>query len=123
MTRYASELFEAKQIAFKFDIPDRLDDVKLSMDQRRNIYLIFKEAVNNLAKYSRCTEAFISIRMDKRKVFFTVKDNGVGFDPNTPTDRNGIRNLKERAKTLRGVINIQTAPGDGTSILLEFPVA
>jgi signal transduction histidine kinase len=123
MTRYASELFEAKQIAFKFDIPERLDDVKLSMEQRRNIYLIFKESVNNLVKYSRCTHAAVSIRMDKRKVNLTVQDNGIGFDPNAATDRNGIRNLRERAKSLKGNIRIQSAPGMGTTIQLEFPVA
>lgn len=122
MTRYASELFEAKQIAFRFDIPDRPDDVKLSMEQRRNIYLIFKESVNNLVKYSKCSEAFVSIRMNKGRLVFTLKDNGVGFDPNAPTDRNGIRNLRDRAESLRGTIDIQSARGAGTSIQLEFPL-
>ncbi len=123
MTRYASELFEAKQIAFKFDIPERLDDVKLSMEQRRNIYLIFKEAVNNLVKYSKCTQAIVGIRVDRRKILLTVEDNGVGFDPNLTTDRNGIRNLKARASSLNGVIDIRSGSGKGTSIKLEFPVA
>jgi len=122
MTRYASELFEAKQIAFKFDIPSQLENVKLSMEQRRNIYLIFKESVNNLAKYSKCSEALISIRMDKGNVYLLIKDNGVGFDPNAPTDRNGIRNLKDRARSLKGLIDVQSDLGKGTAISLEFPV-
>lgn len=121
MTRYASELFEAKQIAFKFDVPEQLEDTKLSMEQRRNIYLIFKESVNNLVKYSKCTQAFVSIRMDKRSIILMVKDNGVGFNPNASTDRNGIRNLKARAHSLRGVLDIQSSQGQGTSIILEFP--
>lgn len=123
MTRYASELFEAKQINFKFVVPDRLEDVKLSMEQRRNIYLIFKESVNNLVKYSKCTHASVNIRMDKRNVFLTIKDNGVGFDLNAPTDRNGVRNLKERALDLKGLLDIQSAIGEGTMIRLEFPLA
>ena len=122
MTRYASELFEAKQIVFKFDIPERLGDIKLSMEQRRNIYLIFKESVNNLAKYSKCSHAEVSIRLDKKTVSLIVKDDGVGFDPNVPTDRNGLRNLRERAQNLRGGIDIQSGFGKGTSIILEFPV-
>jgi signal transduction histidine kinase len=122
MTRYASELFEAKQIAFKFDVPEQLEDIKLSMEQRRNIYLIFKESVNNLVKYSKCTQAFVSIRMDKRSIVMMVKDNGVGFNPNASTDRNGIRNLKARAHSLRGVLDIQSSQDQGTSITLEFPV-
>jgi two-component sensor histidine kinase len=122
MTRYASELFEAKQIIFNFDIPEQLGDIKLSMEQRRNIYLIFKEAVNNLAKYSKCSHASVSIRFDKKNVSLIVKDDGVGFDPNAPTDRNGLRNLKERAHNLKGCIDIDSSIGQGTSIMLEFPV-
>ena len=122
MTRYASELFEAKQIAFRLDIPEALEDLKLSMEQRRNIYLIFKESVNNLAKYSRCTEALVKIRVEKRKVFLIVKDNGVGFNPEAITDRNGIRNMKYRAHSLKGAVDIQSAKGSGTSIILQFPL-
>ena len=122
MTRYASELFEAKQIDFKLLMPDRFSDIKLSMDQRRNIYLIFKESVNNLVKYSKCTEALVSIKMDKSNVFLTIKDNGLGFDPAAPTDRNGIRNLKERSLSLKGVLDIQSIRGEGTVIRLQFPI-
>ncbi len=122
MTRYASELFEAKQIDFKLSVPDRFNDIKLSMEQRRNVYLIFKESVNNLVKYSKCTQAFVSIRMDRRDVFLTIKDNGIGFDPAAPTDRNGIRNLKERSVSLKGVLEIQSVKGEGTVIRLQFPI-
>jgi signal transduction histidine kinase len=122
MTRYASELFEAKQIAYKFDIPDHLDEMKLSMEQRRNVYLIFKEAVNNLVKYAKCSQAFITIRPNKEKVLLIVRDNGVGFNPDASSDRNGIKNLRDRARSLRGEINIQSKPGEGTTITLQFPV-
>jgi signal transduction histidine kinase len=60
--------------------------------------------------------------MDKSDVFLTIKDNGVGFDPTTPTDRNGIRNLKERSLSLKGVLDIQSARGKGTVIRLKFPI-
>ena len=60
--------------------------------------------------------------MDKKTVSLIVKDDGVGFDPNAPTDRNGLRNLRERAQNLRGGIDIQSGFGKGTSIILEFPV-
>jgi ligand-binding sensor domain-containing protein/two-component sensor histidine kinase len=122
MTRYASELFEAKQIPFKLAIPLQLDDIKLSMEQRRNIYLIFKEAINNLVKYSECTQAFVNLRLEKRNVFLTVKDNGIGFDPNALTERNGIRNIKSRAASLKGEVEIQSISGMGTTIILQFPV-
>jgi signal transduction histidine kinase len=122
MTRYASELFEAKQINFSMKVPERLSDIKLSMDQRRNVYLIFKESVNNLVKYSKCKHALVSIDTDKRHAYLTIEDDGIGFDMNAPTDRNGIRNLKERARTLKGKLNIESSPGEGTIIRLEFPI-
>jgi signal transduction histidine kinase/ligand-binding sensor domain-containing protein len=122
MTRYASELFEAKQIDFTLKVPDRLNDVKLSMDQRRNIYLIFKESVNNLVKYSKCQRASVNIEINKRNFQLVIQDDGVGFNPQAPTDRNGIRNLKERAKTLGGKLDIESYLGKGTTIKLEFPI-
>jgi signal transduction histidine kinase/ligand-binding sensor domain-containing protein len=122
MTRYASEIFEAKQINFSLKVPQRLSDIKLSMDQRRNVYLIFKESVNNLVKYSKCKHALVSIDTDKRHAYLTIEDDGIGFDLNAPTDRNGIKNLKERARTLKGKLNIETSPGKGTTIWLEFPI-
>jgi signal transduction histidine kinase len=122
MTRYASELFEAKLISFKFEIPDAVDTIRLSMDQRRNIYLIFKESVNNLVKYSKCTEAFVCIGFHNGYLHLTVRDNGIGFDPDAPTDRNGLRNLKDRAHHLKGRIDIQSEAGKGTCIQLALPV-
>lgn len=122
MTRYASELFEAKLISFKFDIPEAVEGVKLSMEQRRNIYLIFKESINNLVKYSKCTEAFVGIGFSKGHLHLTIRDNGIGFDPAAPTDRNGLRNLKDRAHHLKGRIDIQSTVGMGTSIQLQLPV-
>jgi signal transduction histidine kinase/ligand-binding sensor domain-containing protein len=122
MTRYASELFEAKQINFKLKVPERISDIKLSMDQRRNVYLIFKESVNNLVKYSKCKHAAVSIDADRRNAYLTIEDDGIGFDQYAPTDRNGIRNLKERARTLKGKLDIESSPGKGTIIRLEFPV-
>lgn len=122
MTRYASELFEAKQINFTLKVPDQLNDVKLSMDQRRNIYLIFKESVNNLVKYSKCQHAAVIIEMDKRHFHLVIQDDGIGFNPQALTDRNGIRNLRARAQTLKGKLDIESVLGKGTAIRLDFPI-
>ena len=122
MTRYASELFEARQIAFILDIPDALEGLKLSMEQRRNIYLIFKESINNLVKYSKCTEALVRVRVERRNVVLLVKDNGIGFDPGVATERNGLRNIRFRARDLNGTVDIQSSRGSGTSVTLQFPL-
>jgi signal transduction histidine kinase len=122
MTRYSSELFEAKQIEFQLKIPDDVDNIRLSMEQRRNIYLIFKESINNLVKYSRCSQASVSISVKDNYLHLIVTDNGIGFDPNTPTDRNGLRNLQDRARILKARIDIRSSHGEGTCISIVLPV-
>ncbi|MBL0739902.1 ligand-binding sensor domain-containing protein [Chryseolinea lacunae] len=122
MTRYASELFEAKQINFRYTLPEHLEQMRLSMEQRRNFYLIFKESVNNLVKYSCCTEAFINIAIENKNLLLTIGDNGKGFDPEAASDRNGLQNLRVRADNLKGKIEIRSTPGKGTTIVLKFPL-
>jgi signal transduction histidine kinase len=121
MTRYASELFEARQIQYHFHMPLQLGQIKLSMEQRRNFYLIFKESVNNLIKYSNCAQASVRVSIDRKKIFMTIEDDGVGFDPNHPSDRNGLKNLKARAASLKGTLHILSQPGKGTRLELTFP--
>lgn len=124
MTRYASELFEAKQISYDLFMPEGQgqESIRLTMDQRRNFYLAFKEAVNNLIKYSQCTHASISITLERHRLLLLIKDNGVGFDPERRSDRNGLENLRTRAKSLGGTLDIESKPGRGTLIRLAFEV-
>jgi len=122
MTRYASELFEAKQISYDLFMPESHETIRLSMDQRRNFYLAFKEAVNNLIKYSQCTHATVSISVDRHTLIMVVRDNGIGFNPHQRSDRNGLENLRSRAKSLGGTIDIESKPGTGTTIRFQFTV-
>ena len=92
------------------------------MEQRRNFYLIFKESVNNLVKYSQCSLASVRIQVSKRTLLLTIEDNGVGFDMTRQNDRNGIRNLKERGRKLNGKLDIQSIEGQGTIVKLDFPM-
>ena len=115
---YAVPMFQSKGIQFIIDFPESVSEIPLPMDTRRNIFLIVKETVNNLVKYSKCTEASIIARNEDTVISFAVKDNGIGFDPEKLTDRNGIKNIKSRAKKINADIKITTACGQGT--LVEF---
>lgn len=118
ISEFSIPLFESKNIAFEIDFPDAISEVPLPMETRRNIFLIIKESVNNLIKYSECTEASIRACYEMGDLRFTVKDNGKGFDPAKLTNRNGIKNLKARAKQINAEITIHSAPGKGTEITL-----
>ena len=120
LRRYASELFDAKNINYHIITPENLDDVKMTMEQRRDVYLIFKEAINNLLKYAECTQVSIKINIENRKFNLIVKDNGKGFDITKPSSRNGIKNMKTRAENLKGKVTIYSKEGYGTKVNLAF---
>lgn len=122
MREYAAEMLEAKNIDFSFTTGDDIDELKIPMQMRKDYFLIFKEGVNNLAKYANCTEAAIAIQKQGRNIITTVKDNGQGFDAAIINSGNGLKNMQSRAATLKGKIEIETAEGKGTCITLTIPV-
>ncbi|MFV0605259.1 MAG: tetratricopeptide repeat protein [Niabella sp.] len=118
ISQYAVPLFEGKDIDFEIDFADSISEVPLPMETRRNIFLIIKESVNNLVKYSQCKEALIRAEHDGENIIFTIKDNGKGFDPEMITNRNGLKNLKNRAKQINADLKINSTIGKGTTITL-----
>ncbi|MEO7299028.1 MAG: two-component regulator propeller domain-containing protein, partial [Verrucomicrobiota bacterium] len=90
---------------------------KLSLDFRQNIFLMFKEILANILKHSGANRVEITIS-EKEKIWkLNIKDNGAGFDSTQLSQGNGLKNLRRRAATLKGVLKIETQPGHGTSIL------
>ena len=121
MRRFASDLFTASAIEFTFHVADELD-VKVGADVRRQLFLIFKEATNNVARHSACTKADIELTIADGIFTFTIKDNGRGFDPAKAFEGNGLVNMRERARLLKAELSIDSHPGTGTSVTLETPL-
>ncbi|MBM3405601.1 MAG: hypothetical protein FJY10_12030, partial [Bacteroidetes bacterium] len=117
---YAIPLFESKQMLFEILIDEKLSTLKLAMDVRRNIYLIAKEAINNLVKYSACKKARILFREHDPELFLEISDDGKGFDVSSPTSRNGLKNMHARAKQINARLKIASSPGNGTTIELTI---
>ncbi len=122
MNRYAADLFEASGIDYDLRIPDTIKQVSLPMEQRQDFYLLFKEAINNLVKHARATRATVSISLHNSQLHLRVSDNGVGFESTQASERSGLRNMQARARTLKGTFTVRTAPGQGTTLQLAFPV-
>ncbi len=116
MQRYASELFEAKEIAYDFMLPQSVSEMTMEMDKRQHVYLIFKEAVNNLVKYSEAKQAEVKIEVTKKTFNMIISDNGKGFDVDAERSGNGIYNMKKRAETIDAEFKINTDYGKGTTI-------
>jgi ligand-binding sensor domain-containing protein/two-component sensor histidine kinase len=123
MLRYASELLEAKNMELRAEFSPGIEDLKLSMEQRRDLYLIFKEAVNNLAKYSNATQVMINFHIVDNTLVMRVADNGTGFDTNVPYTSNGLKNMQERAHSHRWKLTIESGPGKGTTITVKTRIA
>ncbi len=120
--RFAAQLFEAKNIDYTFEIDDRLKQSYLSMEYRQHIYLIIKEAVNNLVKYSECTNAAIEIKDENGILKVAVTDNGKGFDTTEKALGNGLMNMKTRSGMIGAELVIESHRGKGTKILLRSKI-
>ncbi|MBS1933841.1 MAG: hypothetical protein JST96_07560 [Bacteroidetes bacterium] len=120
--RFATALFEAKDIDYTISISEHIHEIKLPVDYRQHIYLILKEAINNLAKYSKATKANIDIEFAGYILRMSVMDNGIGFSSEENSTGNGILNMKTRAALMNASLNIKSGPGKGTVISLAVKI-
>jgi ligand-binding sensor domain-containing protein/signal transduction histidine kinase len=122
-SQFAQRLLKAAGITCRLDIEQSLPELALSSEQRHNLFLSFKEALNNLAKHSNATEAKVSISLNDSMFTVTVQDNGGGFDPREQTAAaDGLLNMRERMTRLGGECDINTANGRGTTLRLILPL-
>jgi signal transduction histidine kinase len=134
MRRFAEDILDAQDIDYQFIVPEHLKQIALGADVRRDVYLIFKECLNNLAKHSKATEAEIKINLESEKLTVEINDNGGGFTApsihvttdSVPTSNgfggNGLRNMRRRTKNFGGDFQIDSEIGKGTRIVLQIPV-
>jgi len=116
---FAAPLCEANNIQYKYEIADNARDYKLGQEERRNLYMILKEAVNNAIKYADAKKITINITIDKGNPVIEIKDDGKGFDITKTTEGNGLKNINRRIKEIKYQLYIQSAPSKGTAILFQ----
>jgi signal transduction histidine kinase len=121
MKEFTSEVLEAKDIFYNFNI-DSMPDVKLSPSKQYNFYLIYKEAVNNIVKYSNADEVNIDLVRQNGSLTLNITDNGIGFDEKKVKLGNGLANMRKRTDSLGGEIRITSKEQEGTKVSLEIPV-
>jgi len=125
MTEFGLYLLEARNVDFTTHVSEDFSGTQLQPEVRRNIYLIFKEAVNNAAKYSQATEVELQFTLKKGLLLMVISDNGVGFEPdNLPAggSRHGLQNMRLRAADIGGKLEIHSGIGKGTRIELRVKV-
>jgi signal transduction histidine kinase len=122
MRRYAAEMFDGANISYALHLDEQFEDHKLNMDQRRDCFLLFKEAINNIYKHAQAKNVFIKIWIDRNVLYMEIRDDGKGFDTSVTTTRNGLKNMHNRIKKWKGSINIKSTEGEGTCTALRFPL-
>ena len=127
MESFARPLLAMRNIQLTLHYDKEFLQVNLDMEKRKNVYLIFKEAVNNAFKYAGCSEINVELSMVRHQLKMIIRDNGVGFQVQSEETKmtlsgNGLDNIRSRANEMGGDIRIQSQPGNGTSIELTMNI-
>lgn len=132
MESFAKPLLAAQNIHFKMRYDQHLTALNLEMEKRKNFYAIFKETVNNVIKYSECKILTADIAQKGSRIILKMQDDGKGFDLSKTSEGykssdvfgggNGLKNMQNRAKEMKGILKMYSEPGKGTSVELNFPI-
>lgn len=122
LKNYSSELLAPKEISCQFDIDESIGNKILNPITRKNMLLIVKEAMNNIAKYSSAQNANVSLLQEGKNIILSISDNGRGFSKPDTLNGNGLGNMQQRSKDLGGVCKISSEPEKGVCIICTFPI-
>jgi signal transduction histidine kinase/ligand-binding sensor domain-containing protein len=122
MRQHAEEVFTLRDIDLRFSAPDAAQNLRLSVDVRRDLFLIFKEAVNNTARHALCSQVRIDLRVTGSDLALEIADDGVGFDTSAESEGHGLMSMRRRAENLGGALIVDSIKGRGTTIRLEVPL-
>lgn len=119
MRQYATEIFEPAGIVFRLD--ENLHGIQsLEMEFKRDLYLVYKELLRNVLKHADSTRVDIRVIAGHNNISIEVEDNGKGFDVDSPTQRNGLANIKNRVRKWQGSALWNSSPGKGTLAIVEM---
>jgi signal transduction histidine kinase len=120
MRRFIEDTLGSTDVAVTFAAPDPAMTMRLGADVRREVFLVLKESVTNIAKHARCRSANITMTVDRHWLHLEVADDGRGFDPDEGTDGNGVASMRRRVNALGGRLIVDSRPGGGTRIRLDL---
>jgi signal transduction histidine kinase len=120
MRWFAGETLSYRGLALHFSAPEDASDLRLNLETRRQVFVIFKECVNNIARHAQARHAYIAIKLEPHYLLLTVEDDGRGFHTGQFAGH-GLRNMERRSRMLNANFEVTSRPGDGTRIELRVP--
>ena len=121
LRRTANDVAEGFGAQFTL-VADPLDGVPMGSEARRHLFLILKEAIRNACRHGHPDKVTLRIERHASRLAITLDDDGVGFDPKTPRDGQGLASMERRAAEMGAEIAIDSTPGHGSTIHLDIPL-
>lgn len=121
MKEFSAEILEPLNILYDFMENGDLSHVKLDLSTRKDLYLIFKETLNNIVKYSGCNAVMIHLFHTPAGIRLEIEDNGKGFDTSRTYSGNGLHNMRDRAQAIGATLEIESVPSKGTMVRVSIP--
>lgn len=118
--RYAREYLDDHEIKLSFSAEGDMDSHSISGEERRNIFLVVKEALHNTVKHAEASEVTMSFNVDDNSLQLDIKDNGKGLDSETSQFGNGLDNMKNRIDAIDGELNY--IANEGLRITISVPL-
>lgn len=118
--RYAQDFFQNSGVRCRMDLPADLPEQPLSTQQRHNLFMAIKEALNNVLKHARAREVRLSLAVSGERLTISIADDGCGFAPDRiDSSGNGLNNMRQRLARIGGRLVLESRPGAGTQIKME----
>lgn len=123
INRFATAACLSRDIRFSFVDAKNIHSRNLTLPQRKAIYLISKEAINNAVKYADCTTLLFEISDNMEQCVVRVVDDGCGFQEQGVTGGNGLINMRIRAEQIGARLNIASGRDAGTTVelIIKYP--
>jgi signal transduction histidine kinase/ligand-binding sensor domain-containing protein len=121
MRRFAVDLFSDGGTVLRLDLPENPSDERLDPEARRQVYLVFKEALRNAARHADAREVEASLVREGTGLVLAVRDDGGGIDGRAASDGAGLESMQQRAGRIGGTLDIRPRDGGGTEVRLRIP--
>jgi signal transduction histidine kinase/ligand-binding sensor domain-containing protein len=120
--QFGMEFLQQAKIRCDLDLPDHPPERPVSAELRHNLFLIVKEALNNVVRHAHASEVRLRIAVTNATLEVLVADNGCGIE-RKPDDAlaDGLRNMRQRAEELNAQFQLESTPGAGTRVAVRYP--
>jgi signal transduction histidine kinase/streptogramin lyase len=121
--KYAQEYVELAGLRYRIDVPDHLPATPIPPELRHNVFLVAKEAINNVVKHAKASSVWLRLQLEPNRFTLEIQDDGRGLSPEAEKKgRNGLRNMRKRMEDVGGTFTIGPATTPGTLARLSAPL-